>query len=503
MAVVSLGGHEHGWLSDDLPGEADVVIVGSGMAGLAVAAEIGRRGGLHVLVLESGPDAGHEHTRLVFDEETVLRMWLEPYSDAFFWRPYHTSGPGYLGLSGLRRRVGGRSLYWGGVMLPIEGWALRGGEWPESVVADLVREWDGGASLYARVSAEVAAWAAEASGARPAENGITFGDYAFTPAPRAARPVSDGRWKVYTPLSRWKRSSDRADRASVPIFPGCHVLGVSLRAASVTGVQVLRGSDVVEIRAPRVVLAAGTIENSRLALQALAGCGALHQPRLCGLVDKIAHGFTATFNRAEVPTVVADAARNGRLYYLAATEQLRSNHFLQLYLNEYGTIVLDTWMMGEQVSCEAGQVCCDPAREWPWRTRVIASLSPADLKLCTLQRAELARLWDHISDALGIGRSPLRFRDEYGSPDLRDRLLAPRSAHGRTAAQTYSFPLGSEQHEAGTTPLGTMLDLTHQFRQVAGLFAAGPSSFARTGAANPSMTILALGMRLAAALSAS
>jgi choline dehydrogenase-like flavoprotein len=488
--------------SNDLPGEADVVIVGSGMAGLAVAAELGRRDGLDALVLESGPDASHEHTRLVLDEETALRIWLEPDSDPFFWRPYRTSGPGYLGLSGLRRRVGGRSLYWGGVMLPIEAWALRGGEWPEPVVADLVRGWDDGASLYARVSDEVAAWAGEAD-TRPGENGITFGDYAFTAAPRAVRHADDGRWMAYTPLSRWKPSADGTGGSSVPIFPGCHVLGVKLRAASVIGVQVLRGPDVVEIRAPRVVLAAGTIENSRLALQALADCGALRQPRLRGLVDKIAYGFTATFDPAKVPLVVANAARRGQLYYLPANEKLRSNHFLQLYLNELGTIVLDTWLMGEQVSGEAGQVCCDPAAEWPWRTHVIASLSPADLTLCTLQRTELARLWDHICDALGIGRSPLRFSSEHGSPDLRDRLLAPRGARGQTPAQTYSFPLGAEQHEAGTTPLGTMLDLTHQFRQVPGLFAAGPSSFARTGAANPSMTILALGMRLAAALSAS
>jgi hypothetical protein len=76
-------------------------------------------------------------------------------------------------------------------------------------------------------------------------------------------------------------------------------------------------------------------------------------------------------------------------------------------------------LMGEQVSGEAGQVCCDPSAEWPWRTRVIASLSPADVVLCTLQKAELARLWNHISGALGIARSPLRFDDEYGSPDLR------------------------------------------------------------------------------------
>src|ERR1700693_6165782 len=98
---------------DALPAEADVVVVGSGMAALAVAAEISRLTSLHAIVLESGPDGGREHTRCVWDERTALRKWLEPESDAFFWRPYHARGPHYQGISGYRRRVGGRSLYWG------------------------------------------------------------------------------------------------------------------------------------------------------------------------------------------------------------------------------------------------------------------------------------------------------------------------------------------------------------------------------------------------------
>ena len=422
-----------------------------------------------------------------------------------FWRPYHASGPHYLGISGYRRRVGGRSLYWGGVLLPIEDWALRGGEWPESVVADLVQRWDDGASLYTRIAEEVAVWAGsrlEERASWPGGAGITFGDYAFSPAPRAVRRTGDGRWITYTPLSSWEQPRGGGGCGPVPIYPGCHVLGVRLTAGAVCGVQVGRGPDVTEVRARRVVLAAGTIENSRLAVQALMDVGYLRQPRLDGLVDKIAHGFTATFGQAEVPPAVRDAARDGQLFYRPAREQLRSNHFLRLYLNESGTVVLDTWLMGEQVRSRAGHVYCDPRAEWPWLTRVVASLDPADVTVCTGQQAELAWLWDNISEALGTARSPLRFDDRYGSPDLRDRLLAPRNARGRTPAQTYSFPLGAEQHEAGTTPLGPMLDVTHQFRQVPGLFAAGPSSFTRSGAANPSMTILALGKRLGATLAA-
>jgi hypothetical protein len=405
----------------------------------------------------------------------------------------------------LRRRVGGRSLYWGGVILPIEAWALRSGEWPKEIVANLVDKWDDGPSLYARIAHDLAAWAGEAT-CRPHQMGITVGDYAFIPTPHAVRMAEPGgRWTAYTPLMNWRKHADEgtADDASIPIFPDCHVLGIKVRAGTVTGVRVIGGGEVVDIHAPRVVLAAGTIENSRLAMQALADCGCLAQPRLYGLVDKISHGFTVTFSRSDVPSTIADAARDGLSCYLRADGQLRSNHFLRLYLNEFSAVALDTWLMGEQVSGTAGQVCCDPSAGWPWRTRVVASLGTEDELLCTAQRRELARFWDQLSDALGVARTPLRFDDGYGSQDLPDRLMAPRRAHGGTGAQTYSFPLGAEQHEAGTTPLGTMLDLRHQFRQVHGLFAAGPSSFPRTGAANPSMTILALGKRLAATLGTS
>jgi hypothetical protein len=87
------GGHKVGRPSDGLHGEADVVIVGSGMAGLAVAAELG---GVTTWT-QSCWNQGRmpvTNTHGVFDEETALRMWLEPDSDAFFWRPYRTSGSG-------------------------------------------------------------------------------------------------------------------------------------------------------------------------------------------------------------------------------------------------------------------------------------------------------------------------------------------------------------------------------------------------------------------------
>jgi GMC oxidoreductase/FAD dependent oxidoreductase len=479
--------------SAQVPTQADVVVVGGGFAGLAVAGELEARGVRDVVVLESGPDAGREHYRAVLDEDTAVRRWLRPESDTSFWRPYRTNGgPHYGGIAGLRRRVGGRSLYWHGVALPIEPWALADGAWPEPVVTDLTTGYQGGASLYARVDGELAEWAGGATTSGPA---VTVGDFVGTPTPQAVRAAGgDGRWAAFSPLSWWTSGT-----ASVPIVADCHVAGVTLDRGAVTGVRVRHGSAVSDICTRCVVLAAGTVENSRLAMQSLVETGDLARPCLPGLVDKIAHGFAVTFDAADLPADLVDAAHQGVFCYAPAADHLRSNHFLILYRNEHGAIVLDTWLMGEQTGGEHGRVVAEPG-DWPWAMRVAAGLGPADERLCRDQQHALGRLWEQVRDTVGLRGGDLAFDAAHGSADLPDRLLAARAATGRTEVRTYSFPLGAEQHEAGTTPLGSMLDDRHQFRAVPGLYAAGPSTFPRSGAANPAVTILALAKRLAGKL---
>lgn len=481
-----------------IPAHSDVVIVGGGMAGLAVAGELCRRSRASTLVLEAGPDAGRAHVRLSCSADESLRLWLSPESDPYFCRPYETDGPHYLGLSGLRRRVGGRSLYWGGVLLPIEDWALDG-SWPAAIVSDLVNAWDGGASLYSRVADEVAGWTRRAAAASPQAEPLTLGSSVFQPTPHAVRDAGNGRWPAFSPLDTL---SDATGDNSPVVVPNCHVVGVLVADRRVKGVRVRQDDRVTDIEAHRVVLAAGTIENSRLAIQALAGVGDLPDCRLTGLVDKIAQGFTIKCPAGLLPPELQRAAALGTTFHRQLDPSLRSNHFVRLWTLPGDTITLDTWLMGEQRRSAAGLVRCQPNSEWPWRTHVTACLGPDDEALCAAQQQVLTHFWKDISGLIGAPDAQLVFDQPFGSQDLAARLLAARESGDRMRTMTYAFPLGSEQHEAGTTPLGILLDENHEFRSVRGLSAAGPSSFPRTGAANPAMTILALAKRLAGVLAA-
>ncbi|MBM9503805.1 GMC oxidoreductase [Actinacidiphila acididurans] len=472
--------------------DVETLVIGAGMAGLATAAEIGRRDGGSVAVLEAGPDRGRAHIQNQYSPAEALRLWLRPDTDPDFRRPYESAGGVYRDLAGLRRRVGGRSLYWGGVLLPVERWALSE-EWPDAVVKELTETWDGGPSLYERVVDDVVAWGAEAPGAA----GLTVGELEFGRTPHATRTEPGGGWSAFSPLAWWDDDGDPRVRR-VPILAGHDVLAVRVERGRVTGVLVrAEDGELRDLRAKRVVLAAGTVVNSRLAIQALAGSGADAPRELPGLVDKISQGFNVAVADAErLPDAVRAAAREGHIYHRTGTAGTRSNQFVRFTEGADGTVGLDSWTMGEQRRGPHGRVRCEGGDEWPWPTTVHARLEAADEEVRAAQQHLLGELWAETAQLLGVPADSLEFSAEHGSPDLADRLTAARTPTPRT----YSFPLGSEQHEGGTLAFGEVLDQDHQFTAIAGLYACGPSVMPRTGAANPSMTTLALGKRLGAIL---
>ncbi|MBE8520468.1 GMC family oxidoreductase [Amycolatopsis sp. H6(2020)] len=478
-----------------------MLVVGGGLAGLELAKELENRGCDGVLVVEAGPVADLRHVNETHSEAVSTEKCFAPETDEHFHRPYVSgSAPHYTLNSGLRRRLGGRSLYWHGVVLPLEPWALAEPSWPAEVVADLVRSWRGGPSLYERVTAGLQAWQRSGTpkyAGAPAE--VEIGGERLVRTPAACSAAGGGRWRAYSPLDHWLDAGPPAP-GGVRFLCDTEVVAVDVRDGRATGVAVRQvGADRVHhLAADAVVLCAAAVENARLAIQALTGAGVLAEPRLGGLADHIVQGFVLRLTtRDRLPEYL----RHPASYVAPARAQERSYLRVDVHHPEPGEVLVDVRVTGEQLGGPGSYVECRPEGEPPWPATVHTSMSAQDLDVVAGQRAMLQRFWTALARDTGAAGRPLEF-EEFGEQTRTNTFVLPGSVrklhHGEPA--TWVSLLGTEDHEGGTLPLGSALDTRHQLVGVAGLYAAGPTTFPRLGAANPTLTSLALAHRLAALL---
>ena len=495
-------------VSDTVPDAAEIVIVGAGLAGCELAVELERRGVRGVALLEAGPADELVHTNLVHDPEEALRRWLEPQSDRYFRQPWTSRfPPHYTGSSGIRQRLGGRSLYWYGVALPIERWALREPWWPEPVVAELTRAWRGGPSLYERVAAKLTAWASPAKGIVDAPTDVEIAGHRLRVAPRAIRPVAESseRWYAYSPLDHWRDpKSGRTLRApeGVSIHAGLEVVALRVDGGRVRGVAARPAgtTDTTTIDADRVVLAGGTLSSTRLAIQALCDAKAVPEPKLSGLCDHMVQGVFLRLAEPAASRLLARVAPG--TYYAPCPDVRRSNLFLDVQPLRGGAVLVDLQLTGEQLPSPESWVECDARAPRPWPMTVHSRPLESDREVLRMQReilpaalAELLAMADHPCPRLEF--------DSFDDPRHTNGIVLTERVGTMTgAAVTWSGFLGTEDHEGGTLPLGGVLDLDQQFRAVSGLYATGPPTFPRFGAANVGLTGLALSHRLAATLGA-
>jgi choline dehydrogenase-like flavoprotein len=486
-----------------VPQRCEVIIVGAGLAGLEIASELEERGVSDVVILDAGPAHDLRHVNCAHDSEDALRRWLEPSTDEYFRRPWVSkTPPHYDGLSGVRRRVGGRSLYWYGVVLPIEPWALAPPGWPANIVSDLRESWNGDESLYERVQSRLRNWSGSESLLRPGDPLIALGGYPLRPAPRAVRRCGHGsaRWFAYSALDHWRDpESGRFHRrsAGIRLYPDVEVLDIVVRDRVARGAMIRRNGDpdAVEIEAPIVVLSAGTLENSRLAVQALTPVGGLREPRLPGLADHIVQGVFLQLKPDRASRLLSVLPPG--TYYAPCEDAARSNLFLEVRLMG-DAVLFDLQLTGEQLPSESSWVACEPSRDGAWAVSVEAGTSPEDLEVIAAQQGILQTTFDDLAAAAGVPTTTLEFAD-YNRPMRDNAFVLPESLPpgGTGAPVTWCNCLGSEDHEGCTLPLGGLLDDGHELGAVRGLFAAGPSTFPRLGAANPALTTLALAHRLA------
>lgn len=493
------------------PRSCSVAIAGAGLAGLELARQLETLGVPDVLVIEAGPAEELRHINSCLDPATAARTWLDPGFDQRFHRPWTSlSAPHYTGCSGLRRLLGGRSLYWSGVILPVESWALA--SWPEQVSADLIGSWQAGSPLYDRVIEQICEWrgpdAAHATGTLSADEdqGITVGGIRAELTPTASRRSSadPDRWYAYSPLDVW-RDPESGSVTKVPsgcrIIAQTEVLHLLHRNGRCRGLLVKDAvsGDVRSIDARLTVLAAGTLECSRLAVQLLAELGVLKAPRLGGLVDHIVQGVFARFRGAQAEKLLETIAPANYCCPCA----VRANLYVEVVRLPGDEALLDVRVSGEQKAAAGSYVECRPQLGYPWEYQVMTGIGDADREVIDAQQEVLQEVWNDIAKAVGSSTTVLQFED-FAHPSRTNAFILPEyiGAVDPGAAVTWASYLGTEDHEGGTLPLGDVLTTGHEFAEVNGLFAVGPATFPRAGAANPVLTVLALARRLAAELAA-
>jgi choline dehydrogenase-like flavoprotein len=464
----------------------NVLVVGSGTSGLTVALELAALGTDDVVVTDQGPFAGFLH-------QSVASPCSLPES-AGGWQ---SSGRNYSPPPGVVNSVGGRSRCWFGVVLPVEPPFLDT-RWPRPVTDRLRGE---GPGSYAATQGELAQWRGQSLTDPQSENDLRVIDrlaglwprMPFAVPPQAGRSSFTARrrgWSVYSPLLAWRGDGlSRHRHVTMPtIVHGLQALTLVTSGDRVTGVK-FRCPDGTErvLCAERVVLAAGTLENTRLYGQVTAAPGGGAQA-WAGLYDHVPHGFVAP-----LPPALEQAYQGAdRTFIWVPLEgALGGNLFIDIHRSGFPEPVFDAWWLARQEEPHRDSVILDTNADGSASAQVRSALSGQDLAAMTERELLLGDLFESLS-AGDAGTGPRM--EQY--PAI-EKALATRKA------VRYCNPLGTAEHEAGTIALGAHLRPGGQAPWPGNLFIAGPASFPPSGAANPTLTILALARQTADAVAAS
>jgi len=301
----------------------DLVVVGSGLTGCEIAAGC-RAYGMDLLVIEAGPYRGSGHIAAEAATRSVEQRTADPDFCAFLDPAKDAASTG-----GYRRRVGGRGLYWRGIVVPIEPDALL--DWPAPVREALLGSADRPGS-YAAMAQFLDDWIAETGvdGHRNLTEERLVAELQALgvparPTPRAVRHLPGGSWEAYSALTRVPADRVVPNRPVVDIMP-----------LDDGGYRVCcEGGWFIETRA--VVLAAGAYAVIALADRLLP---APSRPSAYAVVDHIASG-AVHFEPSQVrPSAEASA-------FLGFRPDAGSNMFVEATADD-GGVLHDVWAMAEQ-----------------------------------------------------------------------------------------------------------------------------------------------------------
>jgi choline dehydrogenase-like flavoprotein len=491
----------------------DVIVVGGGMAGstLVFALAFGHNH-LKVLGIEAGPlllptHAGNLPRRL-WPASSGQASTLWGLYDDFGVQPYQAprqwQGRQIFAL-------GGRSLMWGGLTPRLTTQDRK--SWPQPVVDELTHSW------YAAAEDLMCVGSPNPSGAETRTATMlmqlpSLAGRTVRPAPVAVQREKKSSWEISSGMfsstdlildARLRVPSGR-DAGTENWAPFVHlselVTHIEKQADGTWAVHTVSVSD-GQLRPPyharKVVLAAGTIETTRIALASGLG-GAL-----------VGKGFT----EHDMWWVHFQLPESSPYY--------TTKHSIKL-LSEPADDTAADWNLQVEVNCDLNE-----ARHTPSQLRQpVMAVAPGMVagQLVFLCRTPLRE--DQRVEAIPSSRWPgFNMSDDTSLPAISlvlaedDDAPAPMQAVADSvlqALQAQALPNSDLQlhragrgfvaHEVGTMRMGTdptssVVGPDHQVHGADGLYVCDNSVFPLSPAANPSLTLCALALRLAAQLDSS
>lgn len=516
-------------LPDGTALETDLCIVGAGPAGISLACALADTG-VDVLLVEGGdlrPDAATQALHEALSVGYPLR-------------------PNYLNRA---RQFGGTSNLWAGRNMLL---------WPEDLAG---RDWVPG-SAWPIAPAEIAVWHDAAARLLGLPDAGPFSPARWRPQLGASEAALFASGRLVPTVSIWARRPMRFGVVHGPTLRRAGNIRTLLRAnavglrqdaahATVTGVELATlGGPRLEVRARRIVLAAGGIENARLLLLAelggpLVGRFFMEHPRaVFGKVELVAgrrvpllRGRPFRDGRVQIGMALAPEVqrREGLLNHYCTLESEVSDYVARTYeaAVDVGKVLLRRGHAGGRLDFSAvGKSRLEgfiyqlsPKEILPhWAFRAVSALRDRYRPEKAPQRCVLvtfceqppdpaSRVWlGPERDALGLPRPEVDWRIPESVPrsllrlhEALGRELAERGLGRLEPGDPATLAYTDASHHLGTTrmsddPATGVVDRDGRVHGTANLWVAGSSVFPSGGHANPTLTIVALALRLAARL---
>ena len=535
----------------------DIVVIGAGMFGGYIADKLYRRGenlGLRVLVIEAGsfllPTHVQNLPRLGLGgpaEQVVAGNPQDPGPQNLVWgHPWHSN----QAFPGLAYCVGGRSLFWGGwsprlIPADIGTRPADQARWPADAATYLLANYRAveeemgvwpttdyiSGPLYTQLRARFASvigvgqlvWGAgqpasedplaaplAVQGAAPASGLFPFDKYSSAYLLFDAVREDIGR--------RWRNNIDAWRHLMV--LPRAQVVRLITTGNRVTEIE-LRVNDQQQFLRPpllspdcTVVLAASTVESTRLALDSLAAPAMGANRMGSNLMAHLRSDITARIRRSAIPglpaqptdleiaaLLVRGSTSDGHAYHMQVTASASSGSDANLFTAVPDLDLLDALRANQDPAWIAitfraiGQMIGHPSAQ-PGDTKK----SWVNLALQTDPRTGTPRAWVNLepSDA-----------DMTAWQEMENAAVALAQAVAGSAANIQNIAvnrngIGTTHHEAGTLWMGSpgqsVTDSFGKFHHVSNAYVAGPALFPVIGSANPSLTATTLARRTADAI---